>query len=136
MIKIKILSVGKTKESWLEEAMQEYIKRLTPYAEIECLWLKDSRELLAQAQKEKNLLCLDPNGEELTSEAFAQTVEKAGSRFTLVIGDADGLPEALKKSTRLISLSRLTFTHQMTRVILLEQIFRAFEIKRGSPYHK
>ena len=140
MLKLKILSVGKSKETWLEDAMQEYAKRLKPYLSIEWLWAKDNSQLVDWAKKESSVICLDPAGRLLTSEQFAtfieQAWEKGGSRLTFIIGGAEGLPMELKTHSPLISLSPLTFTHQITRLVLIEQIYRAIEIKRGSPYHK
>jgi len=138
--KIKILSVGKTKENWLEAALDLYIKRLRAQAVIECQWFKTSAQLEAALMAESGVVCLDQNGEELTSLGFSkflvQKLEGFGSRLTFVIGDDLGLPPALKNKFPLISLSKLTFTHQMARLILLEQIYRAFEIAKSSPYHK
>ncbi len=140
MLKLKILSVGKTKEKWLEEAFQEYVKRLKPFVHIECAWAKDTPQLIEWTQKEKSFLCLDPAGRLFTSEELAAFLthqwEKEGSRLTLIIGGAEGLPLELKKHSLLISLSPLTFTHQITRLVLIEQIYRAIEIQRDSPYHK
>ena len=140
MLKLKILSVGKTKEKWLEEAFNEYVKRLKPLVQIECLWAKDTAQLIEWAHKEASFLCLDPVGRQLTSEEFSaflvQTWEKEGSRLTLIIGGAEGLPAELKQNRSLLSLSSLTFTHQLTRLILIEQVYRALEIQKGSRYHK
>ena len=139
-MKIKILSVGKTKESWLDDAFDEYIKRLKPTTDIECLWAKNDAQLLDWALKEKGILCLDPKGHQYTSENFStllmHQIERHGSRLTFIIGSADGLTPELKALGPLISLSTLTFTHQITRLILIEQIYRSFEILRGSNYHK
>ena len=139
-MKIKILSVGKTKEAWLEAAFDEYIKRLKSTAEVECLWAKNDAQLIEKARKEKGIVCLDPQGSLYTSEQFAafvtQQLERNGSRLTIVIGGAEGLPAELKALGPLISLSPLTFTHQITRLILIEQLYRAFEIAKGSNYHK
>lgn len=139
-MKIKIISVGKTKESWLEEAFEEYIKRLKPIMEIECLWAKNDAQLAAWAQREKGVICLDPRGAQQTSEQFStflhQQIERNGSRLAIVIGGAEGLTEEVKRLGPLVSLSLLTFTHQITRLILVEQIYRAFEIAKGSNYHK
>ncbi len=141
MYKIKILSVGKTKEKWLEQGLSEYIKRLQATATIECHWAKNSIQLESLTQKEQNLVCLDPQGKTLTSEEFAtfllQKLETSGSRLSFVIGGAEGIPLSIKeKNTTVISLSKLTFTHQLTRLVLLEQLYRAFEIAKGSRYHK
>ena len=140
MLKLKILSIGKTKESWLEEALGEYAKRLKSHMMIEWVWAKDNSQLIEYANKESTVICLDPIGKLLTSEQFAvffdQLWEKGGSRLTVVIGGADGLPNEFKQKYPLISLSPLTFTHQITRLILIEQIYRSIEIKKGSNYHK
>ena len=140
MIKLKILSVGKTKEKWLNDAFDEYKKRLSSSVSIESGWAKDDHQLIEWSQKEHNFLSLDPAGRQFASEEFASFLteqwEKGGSRLTLIIGGAEGLPEVIKKRGTLISLSPLTFTHQMTRLVLIEQIYRATEINRGSHYHK
>lgn len=139
MVKIKIFSPGKTKESWLQEALQEYIKRLQQVAEIEWILPKKESDLVPLVTKEKRWIALDPQGKEFTSEQFSrfvfQELETNGATISFVIGGAEGLPPALRKEP-LISLSRLTFTHQAARLILLEQIYRAFEIDKGSNYHK
>lgn len=140
MLKVKILSVGKTKESWLEEALQEYLKRLSPILQIEFLLTKGDEQLEAQCLKEKNLIGLDPKGKSVTSEEFAtllmKSLEKEGSKLTFVIGGPEGLSSRLKEKMSLISLSQMTFTHQISRLILVEQIYRAMEIQKGSQYHK
>lgn len=135
-MKLSLLTLGKTKEQWLEEALAEYIKRLPCSLELKIC--KDRGRLVELARKERRLILLDPQGEEMTSEKFSlflmKEIELGGSRAAFVIGDADGLPPEL--DGKKVSLSRLTFTHQMARLILVEQVFRAFEINRGSPYHK
>lgn len=140
MLKLKILSIGKTKEPWLEGALAEYTKRLKPFLSIEWVWAKEEAQLVTFIQKEPYVFCLDPEGTLLNSKQFASFIEEAwkkgGSRLALVIGGAEGLPKELKMNHRLISLSPLTFTHQITRLVLIEQIYRAMEIIKGSPYHK
>lgn len=140
MIKIKIISVGKTKESWLESALQEYTTRLSGAVKVDFLIVKDDSQLLELIDKETSPICLDSQGKMFTSEQFAsfiqQKIEKNGSRVTFVIGGAEGLPESLKKNYELLSLSPMTFTHQMVRLLLIEQLYRYFEIAKGSPYHK
>lgn len=137
MIKIRILSVGKNKESWLEEALQEYSTRLERTAKIEWQFVENDQAL----EKEAKGVCiaLDPNGSLLTSEQFSsflvKEIEKGGSRLTFLIGGPDGLTPKLK-SFPLVSLSKMTLTHQIARLVLIEQIYRAFEIDRGSPYHR
>jgi len=140
MYKLKIFSVGKTRETWLEEALKEYLKRLKPIAALEFVWAKNDEQLLQLTAKEPLLVCLDPQGTLFTSEQFSaflhDQLTKGGSKLSFVIGGADGLPAELKKNPLQISLSRLTFTHQITRLVLIEQVYRAFEIGKNSPYHK
>lgn len=140
MFKIKIISVGKNKEKWLEEALNEYCKRLKPHLQIEFIWTKDDDQFLFFVLKETSYVALDPTGRMLNSEKFAdyliEHLQKEGSRLTFVIGGAEGLPEEIKKNGSLLSLSALTFTHQITRLVLIEQIYRAIEIQKGSQYHK
>ncbi len=138
MFKIRVLSVGKTKESWLDEGIHEYVKRLQPTATFEFVWAKNDAHLI-QLSVGHLLICLDPAGAMMTSEQFASLLEaklvQGGSRITFVIGGPEGLPPELKKDT-LLSLSPMTTTHQIARLLILEQIYRAFEILKGSPYHK
>ncbi|MBB65311.1 MAG: 50S rRNA methyltransferase [Waddliaceae bacterium] len=140
MLKIKIILVGRTKEAWLENAVQDYVKRLSSSTSIEWLVLKTNEQLIKQIDKERSILCLDPLGEKVNSERFCtllfQQLETGGSRVTFVIGGAEGLPDQIRKKHTLISLSPLTFTHQIARLILIEQIYRAFEIRKGTGYHK
>lgn len=140
MIKIKILSVGKTKEKWLNDACDEYLKRLSPSIQIESSWAKDDAQLIEWSQKEPSYISLDPKGRLFTSEELAlflnQEWEKRGARLTFIIGGAEGLPSEIRQKGHLISLSPLTFTHQITRLVLIEQIYRTTEICKGSPYHK
>lgn len=140
MIKIRILSHGKTKEAWLEEAIQEYVKRLSPFVHFEFLWLKDDESLHRALEKENHVVLLDPMGSMMDSIGFTDWIfhkfEIYGSKISFAIGGPDGFYKKDKEQYPMISLSKLTFTHQMTRIILLEQIFRAFQIRQNSPYHK
>lgn len=140
MYRIKILSVGKTKEKWLQEAVGEYLKRMRSTVQFEFGWAKHNEQLESLAEKEKKLILMDPNGELMTSERFsdflATELEAGGSRTTFIIGGADGIPSSLRNKGPCLSLSPLTFTHQMTRLILVEQIYRALEIQKGSDYHR
>lgn len=133
MLKIKIISPGKIKENWLKEALSEYEKRLSHTISIE--WV------LKEVQPEPPYICLHPKGASYTSSAFSRFLykewEMQGSRLTFVIGGPTGLSsQILQESSHLISLSELTFTHQHTRLILLEQIYRATQIEKGTDYHK
>ncbi len=140
MLKLKVLSVGKTKEEWLDLAIKEYTKRLSPVVAVEFLYAKTDEQLLSLAEQEPVAICLDAAGQKMTSEAFASFAmhkfEEGGSRLSFIIGGPEGLPDRLKRERPLLSLSPLTMTHQIVRLVLIEQIYRAFEIRKGSPYHK
>ncbi len=139
MYKIKIYSPGKIREEWLNRAIDEYKKRLQKTIEIIWLHPKTDKELTELVLKERGAIALDPTGKLLSSEEFAsllyETMERDGARLSLVIGGCEGLPKELDFLPK-ISLSKMTFTHQMTRLVLLEQIYRAEQIQKGSLYHK
>jgi 23S rRNA (pseudouridine1915-N3)-methyltransferase len=140
-VKIKVIAVGKkSRESWIEAGIAEYSKRLKPYLEVEFVWVKNNEQLIKALEKESSLFCLDPAGKTFTSEGFSRFVckkfERGGARLAIGIGGPTGLPEVIRKKTELISLSTMTYTHQLVRVVLLEQIYRAIEISKGSSYHK
>lgn len=140
-MKIKIITIGKNKEAWLQDGLEEYEKRLSPFCRIEWLIVKDDSQLREACQKMGKYIVLDPQGKSMSSEKFSSWLEKTaetlGSRMSFVIGGDKGLPAPLKAQALFLwSLSELTFTHQMTRLILLEQLYRAHEISRGSRYHK
>ena len=142
--RVRIVSVGKTKEAWLNSAIELYVSRLRGVLEVECVWVKDDAALLAAVEKTSSgetSIVLDERGPTCTSVQFAERLfdglEAGGSRLSFFIGGADGLPPSLKaQRSRLLSLSSLTFTHQMARLLLLEQVYRATEIRKGSGYHK
>ena len=141
MFKLTILTVGKAKEAWLQTALEEYTKRFKGAIEIHWRLAKEEKTLEGWLFEESRFIALDPKGKLLTSEEWSHFLfnkwEAHGSRLSLAIGGAEGFSEAVKeKAEHLLSLSLLTFTHQLTRLILLEQLYRAFEIRRGSPYHK
>lgn len=134
MLKIKVIAVGKCKEHWLKEAIAEYEKRLS--SSLAFTWLEVREE-----QIEPGGIALDPEGDSLDSISFSQKLmslfEKQGSKLSFSIGGPDGFsPALLQKASFHWSLSPLTFTHQLTRLILVEQVYRALEIAKGSPYHK
>ena len=122
-------------------ALSEYELRLKPLLSVEWILAKNDAQLKQFLEKEPSYVCLDPLGKQYTSEEFSgallRMLQEGGSRMQWVIGGAEGLPADIRsRATALISLSRLTFTHQITRLILLEQIYRAFEIDKGTGYHK
>jgi len=139
-MKITLFSVGKTKEVWLEEGVHEYVKRLSPVVRFEFCWFKDAAALETALAKEKLVILLDSNGKMMTSEEFGHFVfhalEKLGAHISFAIGGPEGFSETLKEQFPRISLSRMTFTHQLSRLILMEQLYRIFEIRKGSKYHK
>lgn len=138
MYKIYLYSVGKSKESWLNEALDLYQKRLSHKVSLHFKWAKNSKQLLKWLEGEHKIVCLDEKGQTYSSVQFSNflfdTLQKYGCELHLVIGDAFGLPEELQSFPK-ISLSKMTFTHQMVRLILIEQIYRAWAIQEGSPYH-
>ena len=141
MFKLTIITIGKNKEKWLQEALFEYEKRLKNRAVFNWVLLKNEKSLIKQALKEKSFILLDLEEKELDSPALAEQLsyllEKENSQLTFVIGGDLGVPDVLReKALMRLSLSKLTFTHQICRLILLEQIYRSFEILRGSGYHK
>lgn len=141
MFKVKILTIGRCKETWLQEALAEYEKRLKNTVVFEWHLAKNEEQLTAWGQAEPFLLLLDLQGELLNSERFSQKLSalfiEKGARLTFVIGGAEGIPFALfQKPHYRWSLSPLTFTHQMVRLLLVEQIYRALQIAQGTGYHK
>ncbi len=136
MFKVKVLTIGRCKEEWLKTALNEYEKRLQGKLSLDWLLAKDDSQLI-EWSKQESYIALDPKGELLTSESWAEKMIKLGLRLNFFIGGAEGLPDQiLKNASFKWSLSPLTFTHQITRLILVEQLYRAMEIERGSRYHK
>lgn len=141
MLTLKIYSVGKIRDSWLLEGIAEYEKRLSPWVKIESLWEKDNAALMRVLNpRPRALIGLDSRGRQFSSEEFAtflmQEWENHGSQIAFLIGGAEGIPDALKTQIPLISLSKMTFTHHMTHLLVREQIYRAISIAKSMPYHK
>ncbi|KPK32982.1 MAG: hypothetical protein AMS24_02505 [Chlamydiae bacterium SM23_39] len=135
MYKFKIITIGKIKEQWLKDAIDEYEKRLKNRAKIKWILLKDEKKLIDYTEKEKKFICLDQQGQSYTSKNFSKFIQK--NNISFLIGNEKGIPLIIKKKAFLtISLSNLTFTHQMARLILIEQIYRSLEIIKNSNYHK
>ena len=159
-MKIKIVTVGKLKEKYLVQGINEYAKRLGAYAKLEFVEVPDEKapETLSEAQmlqiKEKEgqrilakikdteyVFALAIEGTNPTSEAFAKQIDQLGiqgkSQLTFVIGGSLGLSqEVMTRSDDKISFGKMTYTHQLMKLILLEQIYRAYRINTGAPYHK
>lgn len=142
MPKIRLIFIGKTKERYLQEGIAEYIKRLRPYCKLEIIELKDEGMEKEAKRLEKylspNTYLLDANGKAMDSIEFSQFLKSKSEMpsLTFIIGGAEGISESLKAKTPLISLSKLTFTHEMCRLFLLEQLYRSFQILSNRPYHK
>lgn len=159
-MKIRILSIGKIKEKYLKDGIEEYVMRIRPYSQIEIVEVNDEpipdnpnvseikkaielegKKILKLLKPSDYLIGLDLSKKEFTSEEFASYLDKkfvsSGSNISFVIGGSYGLSEELKaRCNDSFSLSKMTFLHQMTRLILLEQIYRAFKINRNETYHK
>ncbi|GBD80748.1 Ribosomal RNA large subunit methyltransferase H [Tetragenococcus halophilus subsp. halophilus] len=157
---IKIISVGKLKEKYLVQGIQEYTKRLQAYTKIELIEVTDEKapenlseaemkkvkdkegeRILAKVRDTEFLFTLAIDGKNPSSEAFAKQIDQlttgGTSHLTFVIGGSLGLSEeVLKRSNAQISFGKMTYPHQLMRLILVEQIYRAFRINRGEPYHK
>ena len=146
-MKITLIVVGKLKEKFLVEGVAEYIKRLKKFATIELREIPECRTVEEEGLKilslvpQNSWLCvLDVSGEALSSEEFAKKIAALNlngiSHLTFAIGGAFGLSEELRRAAELrLSLSKMTLTHQMARLVLVEQIYRAFKINRNEPYH-
>lgn len=154
-MKLTILFVGKTDRGYLPEAIDTYLDRLRHYASVELRVIPDVKnakslsevqqkeregELMLQAAEEGELWLLDEQGKELSSEEFSLFLEKKmqGSTKSIIfaVGGAYGFSEEVYgRAVGKISLSRMTFSHQMVRLFLVEQVYRAFTIMKGEPYH-
>ena len=158
-MKITIVCAGRLKEKYLTAGISEFLKRLKPMAQVEILEVHEEKmpdspsaaekEQVLQKEGEKllklvpfgsYLFVLDVYGEELSSEELAERIDKLGvsgrSNLTFLIGGAFGLSREVRQAADMkLSFSRLTFTHQMVRLLLVEQIYRAFKINRGEKYH-
>lgn len=159
-MKITVLAVGKLKEKYWKQAIAEYQKRLGAYTKIEIIEVpdekapenmsekeieqvkqKEGQRLLAKVKPQSTVITLEIQGNMLTSEGLAKNIQQrmtqGQSDFTFIIGGSNGLhQDVLDRSNYALSFSKMTFPHQMMRVILLEQVYRAFKIMRGEAYHK
>jgi len=146
MKKVRILAVGKIKEKYLIDAAEEYSKRLSRFCKLEVVEVEESdieREsgIIACSLKDRSFdFLMDINGETVSSEDMAKMLDKHyiyNDTVTFVIGGSYGVSEKLKNSAKKsLSFGKITYPHQLFRVILLEQIYRAFSINSGMPYHK
>jgi 23S rRNA (pseudouridine1915-N3)-methyltransferase len=140
-LKLRVVWVGKTRNPQLTKLCAEYIGRIRHFLPVEIAEVKDEAKLVAALDPSDRVVALDPRGKAWTSDQFAKFLEQhmAGDsrRLTFVIGDYAGLLPTVKKRADLHwSLSPLTFTHDLTRVLLLEQMYRALSTIRNFPYAK
>ncbi len=154
---IKIIALGKIKEKFLKEGIDEFLKRLTPYASLEIIEIpaieikdenltkkvleEEGQKILSHIKSQSYVITLEIKGKMFTSEEFADKIKEltniGTSEIVFVIGSSCGLSPIVSNRANLkLSLSKMTFLHQFTRLILLEQIYRAFKIIKGETYHK
>ena len=144
-MKIKIVWIGKTKESAIQSLTDEYLKRLARYADTEGIALKDEPALLKLCAREARpvrhtMVLLDSCGKQLASEEFAKFIGNYRDRNPLpllfAVGPANGFTaETRQEANLLLSLGKMTLAHELARVVLLEQLYRALTILKGHPYH-
>ena len=157
---ISIVTVGKLKEKYLKQGIEEYTKRLGPFAKIEVIEVPDEKapenlsetemiqvkkaegdRILSRVSSDAHVIALAINGKMKTSEQLARDLDQLAtygkSKIAFVIGGSLGLSnEVLQRANDTLSFSKMTFPHQLMRLILVEQVYRAFKINRGEPYHK
>jgi 23S rRNA (pseudouridine1915-N3)-methyltransferase len=147
-LKIKIAWIGKTKEPAIASLTEEYLERISRYVQAEGVMLRDEASLLemcgrsprSKAGAKSTLVLMDSRGKEFSSEQFAKFLGDYQDRNPLpllvAIGGADGFSEAARGAAQhTISLGKMTMAHELARVVLLEQVYRAFTILKGHPYH-
>ncbi|MEQ2527882.1 23S rRNA (pseudouridine(1915)-N(3))-methyltransferase RlmH [Robertmurraya yapensis] len=157
---ISIITVGKLKEKYLKQGIDEYLKRLSSYAKVEVIEVPDEKapeelsetemvqvkdkegeRILAKIHPDTYVIALAIEGKLKSSEELADTLDKLAtygkSKIAFVIGGSLGLSQqVLNRSDEKLSFSKMTFPHQLMRLILVEQVYRAYRINRGEPYHK
>jgi len=154
-MKIKIVAPGRLKDKWLKEGIEEYTKRLSRFAKLEIIEVEDAPDsipdseclkregerILSHIKPQEKYWVMDLHGERVTSEKLSEylisDIEKGGGSLTIVIGGSRGIsPEVRDRASRRICFGDITLTHLMTRLILIEQLYRGFKIARGEKYHK
>ncbi|MFY9743316.1 MAG: 23S rRNA (pseudouridine(1915)-N(3))-methyltransferase RlmH [Candidatus Sulfotelmatobacter sp.] len=152
LVKIKVVWIGKTKEPAIQSLTEEYVRRISRYAQVQAGPVRDEAALLQMAGRAPRsagkignserctLVLMDSRGQQFSSEEFAHFIGDHQDRnplpLALAIGPADGFGDAtLKAAQYTISLGKMTLAHELARVVLLEQLYRAFTILKGHPYH-
>ena len=156
-MKIKIIALGKIKEKFLKDGIDEFLKRLTPYASVYIIELspieirdenliqkaleQEGEKILANIKNDSFVITMEILGKQLSSEDFAQKINEISmsgiSELVFVIGSSCGLsPIVSNRANFKLSFSKMTFLHQFARLLLVEQIYRAFKILKGETYHK
>lgn len=141
-MKITVAAIGRLKEPYLVDACAEYEKRLRPYCTLAVTEFKDEAALLAALPANAHVFAFDERGDSITSAQLAELVaaEQAhggGAPIVLAIGGADGHGDAVRaRAKKLIAFGKMTIAHRLVRVLVLEQLYRAFKIVRGEPYHR
>ena len=156
-MKIKIIALGKIKEKFLKDGIDEFLKRLTPYASVEIIELtpveikdenltqkaleQEAEKILANMKSDSYVITLEILGKQLSSEDFASKINEITvsgiSELVFVIGSSCGIaPSVSQRANFKLSISKMTFLHQFARLLLVEQIYRAFKILKGETYHK
>lgn len=155
MMKIKIVAPGKIREKWLEQGISEYVKRCSTSCKIEIIEVavspdsipvdkgiyEEGQRILSHIKPSDKVWAIDLHGKLLTSEEFSShmisDIEAGGSSLTIVIGGSNGIAsEVTTRANRRICFGNMTMTHTLTRLVLMEQIYRGFKIYEGSSYHK
>ena len=156
-MKIKIIALGKIKEKFLKDGIDEFLKRLTPYSSVDIIELtpveikdenliekaliQEGEKILSYIKQDSYLITLEINGKLLSSEEFAVKINEITnsgiSELVFVIGSSHGISKEISQRANFrLSFSKMTFLHQFARLILVEQIYRAFKIIKGEAYHK
>lgn len=156
-MKIKIIALGKIKEKFLQDGINEFLKRLTPYTSMEIIELspieikdenltqkvleQEGEKILAQIKPNTFVITMEIDGANLSSEKFANKIQEISNQgigeLVFVIGSSCGISKAVSQRANFkLSLSKMTFLHQFARLLLIEQLYRAFKILKGETYHK
>lgn len=139
-MRVTILAAGHKMPAWIDEGYNEYARRMPPEIRLELIALKPGADLLAAVPKGATLIALDERGRSVSSQGLSVMLSewmRDGSHPVFVIGGADGLDAAIKeRAEKLLSLSALTLPHAMVRVVLAEQLYRAWSILARHPYHR